>query len=101
MSPPSTIAVSDVPSASQRPLSSTQAKVALDQFPRPRLSGRYRFSHEAARKQGAEGIHVFGDPLTFIHSAKVAGLAARYQLPAIYLMRRNVLDGGLMSYGPN
>jgi putative ABC transport system substrate-binding protein len=56
---------------------------------------------EAARKLGAEGIHVLGDPLTFIHSAKVVGLAARYQLPAIYLIRQNVLDGGLMSYGPN
>ena len=62
---------------------------------------QFETAFEAARKQGAEAIHVFGDPLTFIHSAKVAGLAARYQLPAIYLIRRNVLDGGLMSYGPN
>ena len=49
----------------------------------------------------AEAIHVFGDPLIFIHSAKVVGLAARYQLPAMYLNQRNVQDGGLMSYGPN
>jgi putative ABC transport system substrate-binding protein len=28
-------------------------------------------------------------------------LAVRYRLPAIYLRRRDVLDGGLMSYGPN
>ena len=62
---------------------------------------QFETAFDAARKQGAEAIHVLGDPLIFIHSAKVAGLAARYQLPAIYLIRRNVLDGGLMSYGPN
>jgi putative ABC transport system substrate-binding protein len=56
---------------------------------------------EAARKASAEGIHVLGDPLIFIHSARVVGLAARYQLPAMYLNPRNVQDGGLMSYGPN
>jgi putative ABC transport system substrate-binding protein len=56
---------------------------------------------EAAHTRGAEAIHVFGDPLIFIHSVKVAGLAARYRLPAMYADRRNVLDGGLMSYSPN
>jgi putative ABC transport system substrate-binding protein len=55
----------------------------------------------AAREQGAEAIHVLGDPLIFIHSAKVVGLAAHYRLPAMYFLRQNVLDGGLMSYGPN
>jgi len=54
-----------------------------------------------AREQGAEAIHVFGDPLIFIHSAKVVGLAAHYQLPAMYFLRQNVLDGGLLCYGPN
>jgi len=56
---------------------------------------------EAAHEQGAEGIHIFGDALTGIHSAKIVGLAARYQLPAIYLGRRSMGDGGLMAYGPN
>jgi putative ABC transport system substrate-binding protein len=56
---------------------------------------------EAAHTQGAEGIHVFGDPLIFIHLAKVVGLAARYRLPAMYADRRSVLDGGLLSYAPN
>src|SRR5262249_24597270 len=51
--------------------------------------------------QGVEAILVGGDPLTFIHRAKVVGLAARYRLPAMYLGRQNVLDGGLMSYAPN
>jgi putative tryptophan/tyrosine transport system substrate-binding protein len=56
---------------------------------------------ETAHTQGAEAIHVLGDPLIFIHSAKVVALVARYRLPAMYLNPRNVQDGGLMSYGPN
>jgi putative tryptophan/tyrosine transport system substrate-binding protein len=56
---------------------------------------------EAAHTQGAQAIHVLGDPLIFTHSAKVVELAARYQLPAMYLSRRNVQNGGLMSYGPD
>jgi hypothetical protein len=31
-----------------------------------------------------------GDPLTLVHSAKIAGLAARYRLPAMYLYRLRV-----------
>jgi putative ABC transport system substrate-binding protein len=56
---------------------------------------------EAAHTKGAEAIHVLADALIFIHSAKVVGLAARYRLPAMYMLRRNVQNGGLMSYGPN
>jgi putative tryptophan/tyrosine transport system substrate-binding protein len=56
---------------------------------------------EAAHTQRAEAIHVFGDPLIFIHSVKVVGLAARYRLPAMYANPRNVRDGGLLSYAPN
>jgi putative ABC transport system substrate-binding protein len=56
---------------------------------------------ETAHTQGAQAIHVLGDPLIFTHSAKVVGLAARYQLPAMYTNRRNVQHGGLMSYGPD
>ena len=62
---------------------------------------QFETAFEAARAHGAQGIHVFGDPLVNVHSAKVVALAARYQLPAMYLNRQNVLDGGLMSYGPN
>jgi putative tryptophan/tyrosine transport system substrate-binding protein len=56
---------------------------------------------EAARKESAEGILVLGDALVFTHSAKVAGLADCYRLPAMYLNRRYVRHGGLMSYGPD
>src|SRR5260370_40134892 len=56
---------------------------------------------ETAHTQGANAIHVFGDALIFIHLAKVVELAARYQLPAMYLWRQSVLDGALLSFGPN
>jgi putative ABC transport system substrate-binding protein len=61
----------------------------------------FETAFETAHVQGTEAIRVSGDPLTFTHSAKVVGLAARYRLPAMYLGRRYVQDGGLMSYAPN
>jgi putative ABC transport system substrate-binding protein len=36
-----------------------------------------------------------------LHSAEVVALAARYRMPAIYLWRQSVLDGGFISYGSN
>jgi putative ABC transport system substrate-binding protein len=62
---------------------------------------QFETAFEKAHTRGAEAILVLGDALIFTHSAKVVGLAARYQLPAMYLSRRNVQNGGLMSYGPN
>ena len=56
---------------------------------------------ETAHTQGAEAIQVVGDPFFGVHMAEVVGLAARYRLPAMYLVPQNVRDGGLMSYGPN
>jgi putative ABC transport system substrate-binding protein len=56
---------------------------------------------EAAHEEGAEGMHVCGDALTFRDLAKVVGLAAKYRIPAIYLFRQSVVGGGLISYGPN
>jgi ABC-type uncharacterized transport system substrate-binding protein len=62
---------------------------------------QFETAFETAHTQGAEAIRVSGDPLTFTHSAKVVELAALYRLPAMYLGRRYVQDGGLMSYAPN
>ncbi len=56
---------------------------------------------ETAHAQGVNAIDVFGDALTFIHLPKVVVFAARYELPAMYLWRQSVLDGGLLSFGPN
>jgi putative ABC transport system substrate-binding protein len=56
---------------------------------------------QTANSKGAEAILVQGDGVTFRASAKIVSLAAQYRLPAIYLFRAHVKDGGLMSYGPN
>jgi putative ABC transport system substrate-binding protein len=62
---------------------------------------QFEAAFESARTQGTEAILVMGDPLTAIHSATVVGLAARYQLAAMYMVLQTARDGGLMSYGPN
>jgi putative ABC transport system substrate-binding protein len=65
---------------------------------------QYEAAFEAARNQGAEGIFVMPDPLTFIHSAKISEIAARYHLPAMagfVGFTKFVQDGWLMSYGTN
>jgi len=56
---------------------------------------------ETAHAQGAEAIQIWGDPLVAAQSVEIVAVAARHRLPAGYLLRRNVLDGGLLSLGPD
>jgi putative ABC transport system substrate-binding protein len=62
---------------------------------------QFEAAFDAAGKQGADAIQVWGDPLIVTHSAEIVALAARYRLPAGYLFRQSVLDGGLLSLGPD
>ena len=39
--------------------------------------------------------------MTLRYATQIAVLAARHRLPAIYLFRKNVTDGGLISYSPD
>ena len=55
----------------------------------------------SAATQHADAIIVFGDPLTFRYATEVIALAAKHRLPAIYLGRQFVTNGGLISYGPD
>ena len=55
----------------------------------------------SAATQHADAIIVFGDPLTFRYATQVTALAAKHRLPAIYLSRLFVTNGGLISYGPD
>ena len=54
-----------------------------------------------AAAQHADGIIPFGDPLTINNAPRVAALAAEHRLPALYLFRLFVANGGLISYGPD
>ena len=60
---------------------------------------QFETAFEAARAKGAEAIQIWGDPL--LNSAAMVATAARHRLPAGYLLRQNVLDGGLLSLGPD
>jgi putative tryptophan/tyrosine transport system substrate-binding protein len=55
----------------------------------------------SAANQHADAIIVLGDPLTFGHATQVTALAAKHRLPAIYISRFFVTNGGLISYGPD
>lgn len=47
----------------------------------------------------ADGLIVFGGPVTLEHRSAIIGLAAKKQVPAVWSDRERVVDGGLMSYG--
>jgi putative tryptophan/tyrosine transport system substrate-binding protein len=52
-------------------------------------------------ERGVGGLVVVGDPFVVSRRARIAALAARYAIPANYVFRSFVLEGGLMSYGPD
>jgi putative tryptophan/tyrosine transport system substrate-binding protein len=66
-----------------------------------RASDALEGAFETAVRSRASAIIVFGDPLTFVHRARIVELAAKHRLPALYLFRESVEAGGLMAYGPN
>jgi putative tryptophan/tyrosine transport system substrate-binding protein len=57
----------------------------------------------AASVAGSEdgGLVVVPSGVATAHSSLIIKLAARYKLPAVYAYRHNVVDGGLVSYGPD
>jgi putative ABC transport system substrate-binding protein len=65
-----------------------------------RAVGDLEGAFDAAVKGRADSLYVLGDPLSFIHRARIAELAVQRRLPTIHTGRANVEAGGLMSYGP-
>jgi ABC-type uncharacterized transport system substrate-binding protein len=55
----------------------------------------------SAAAQHADAIVPFADPLTVNNAPRVTALAAKHRLPASYLFRLFVTNGGLISYGPD
>jgi len=56
---------------------------------------------ERATRSRADAIVVLGDPLVYVNRVRIAELAAKQRLPAMYFFRESVEAGGLMSYGPS
>jgi putative ABC transport system substrate-binding protein len=52
-------------------------------------------------QEKADGLIVLSDSFAVFHRARIAELAARHRLPAIYGLNQFVDAGGLMSYGPS
>ena len=52
-------------------------------------------------REGAGALLVLADSFFLNHRVRLADLAAKNRLPAMYANRQNVEDGGLMSYAPD
>jgi len=56
---------------------------------------------EAATRERADLVWVYGDPLTHSQRALIAKLAMRHRLPTMHFFPEAVEAGGLLGYGPN
>jgi putative ABC transport system substrate-binding protein len=56
---------------------------------------------ETAIHEQAQGLITLASSLTFYNRARIAELAAKSRVPAMYELRRFPEAGGLMSYGPS
>src|SRR5262249_8606621 len=56
---------------------------------------------ETQARLPASGLIVLPDAFTFTHRAQQIAATARHRLPAIYALRGQALDGGLLCYGPD
>jgi putative tryptophan/tyrosine transport system substrate-binding protein len=61
----------------------------------------FDMAFSAIARERAEALITFSDPLIVHHGRRIADLAAKSRLPAVYAYREVVDAGGLMSYGPN
>jgi putative ABC transport system substrate-binding protein len=61
---------------------------------------KYESAFKEAIKARSAALAVTADPLSNSHPKRIADLAAKNRLPAIYPWKHFVDSGGLMSYGP-
>jgi len=62
---------------------------------------KFESAFKEAIKAGSAALSVISNPLFSTHQKKIADLAAKNRLPAIYPRGDFIESGGLMSYGPD
>ena len=62
-------------------------------------AGAFEGAVAAAVRERADALFVLPDPLTLLDRRRIADLAAKHRLPAMYGFKEFVEAGGLMSYG--
>ena len=62
-------------------------------------AGAFDGAVAAAVRERADALFVLPDPLTLLERRRIADLAAKHRLPAMYGFKEFVTAGGLMSYG--
>ncbi len=82
------------------PAAARRAGIVLLSFP-VESAGELAGAFDAAQRERAQAMYVLGDVLTFVQRTRIAELAVKHRLPAIYTTRGAVEAGGLMAYGPN
>lgn len=55
----------------------------------------------AVAAQRPHAVVILGDPLFSAHLKRIAELASRYRLPAVYGAKEFAEEGGLAAYGPS
>jgi putative ABC transport system substrate-binding protein len=68
---------------------------------RARDAGEIEQAMREARKQAAQGLIVFDDPVIWSHRNLIVRLAEDERLPTVYGYSEFVDEGGLISYGPH
>ena len=71
------------------------------QLPEARGPGEFAGACAAMARERAGALHVFSGPEFGPHRERLANLAAKRRLPAMYSDRAYTEAGGLMSYGPD
>jgi ABC-type uncharacterized transport system substrate-binding protein len=83
-------------------IQSTAASIGVEVSPVDvRDPGEIERSVAALAHSAGVGLVVTPSGVATAHNGVIVGLAARYKLPAVYGYRQNVIDGGLISYGPD
>jgi putative ABC transport system substrate-binding protein len=79
--------------------------ICLDEAVKERLAVRHPDEIDpafaTASHAGADGMIVFTHGFVELNQARIIDQAARYRMPTMYGWRDFVMEGGLMSYGPD